>query len=158
MPSNQGSLSVEALRIGGDQVDWSHSIGSFLMTDSFPNDADGDALRRVVSTGSDMSKRMFVDFQVAVPSEASATALADVASKLGYRVAVYDSLGVYDGRECSLPWTCECSTRMLVTYESVIAVQQELREISAEFGGHPDRLRPYIQASGPTGQPPVIVS
>ncbi len=117
------------------------------MADGFPNDADGDALRRVLSDGSDMSRPMYVDFHVSVPDEASAKALAAVTLKLGYRVSVYDS------PKFSPLWTCQCSTRMLVTYESVIAIQQELGEISAEFGGHPDGWGTF--GNGPTGQPPV---
>jgi Regulator of ribonuclease activity B len=46
------------------------------MLGNYPNDSDGDALRRVVNDGSDMSKPMFIDFQVAVPDEAAANALA----------------------------------------------------------------------------------
>lgn len=36
---------------------------------TYPNDADGDALRRVAGAGSDMSKPMDIDFAVAAPDE-----------------------------------------------------------------------------------------
>jgi signal recognition particle subunit SEC65 len=117
------------------------------MADGFPNDADGDALRRIADLGSDLSRPMFVNFQVAVPDEESAKELAAVARKLGYRVSVYDS------SDCALPWTSECSTRMVVTYESVLAIQDELAEISRPFGGFPDGWGTF--GNGPTGQPPV---
>jgi regulator of RNase E activity RraB len=117
------------------------------MIDGYPNDSDGGALRRVVADGSDMSKPMYINFHVAVPSEAAAKALADVVYKLGYRVAVYDS------DECSLPWTCEFSTRMLATYEGVIAVQVELAEVSKGFGGYPDGWGTF--GNGPNGQYPA---
>jgi regulator of RNase E activity RraB len=117
------------------------------MADGFPNDADGDALRRIAQHGSDLSRPMFIDFQVAVPDKSSAEELAAVAQKLGYRVSVYDS------PKCTLPWTCECSTRMVATYESVIAVQNELAEISEQFGGIPDGWGSF--GNGPNGQPPV---
>jgi regulator of RNase E activity RraB len=117
------------------------------MARSLPKDADGDALRRIVAEGSDLSKPMYVNFQVAVPDEESAKKLAAVAGKLGYRVSVYDS------PECTLPWTCECSTRMVATYESVVAIQAELAEISEQFGGVPDDWGTF--GNGPTGQPPV---
>ena len=81
------------------------------MHHDFPNDADGDALRRFVDGGSDLSQPMTIDFQVAVPDEAAANGLAEVVYKLGYRVKIYAS------PECSLPWTCECSTRMLASDE-----------------------------------------
>lgn len=102
------------------------------MRHDFPNDADGDALRRFVENGSDLFKPMLVDFQVAVPNERAARALADVARKLGYHVKTYASPG------CSLPWTCECSTRMIATKDGVIAVQEELAGLAVPFGGHPD--------------------
>src|SRR5262249_923951 len=97
--------------------------------------------------GSDLSKPMIINFQVAVPDKASAKELAAAARRLGYRVRVYDS------PECTLPWTCECSTRMVATYESVIAIQAELAEISRQFGGIPDGWGTF--GNGPTGQPPV---
>jgi hypothetical protein len=117
------------------------------MTDDLPNGGDGEALRRIADGGSDLTKPMFVSFQVAVPDEASAKALAAVAAKLGYRVSVYES------PQCTLPWTCECSTRMLATYQGVIAIQNELAEISKPFGGLPDGWGTF--GNGPTGQPPV---
>ena len=117
------------------------------MADDFPNDSDGDALRRIVSDGSDLSRPMFIDFQVAVPDEPAAKALAVAARKLGYRVRIYDS------PECTLPWTCQCSTRMLATYEGVIAIQNELAAISQPFGGIPDGWGTF--GNGPNGQPPV---
>lgn len=98
----------------------------------FPNDADGDALRKVIECGSDLSKPMLIDFQVVMPDESSALAFATVASALGYQVRNYESEG------CKLPWTCECSTRTLAIYEVLIAIQIELAELSLPFGGVPD--------------------
>src|SRR5688572_11898716 len=99
---------------------------------AFPNDADGDALRRIAEDGSDMSRPMLINFHVAVPDEQSAQALGEVACKLGYRVELYES------SECTLPFTCECSTRMLATYQGVMAIQEELAALSKPFGGIPD--------------------
>ncbi|MCE9548116.1 MAG: ribonuclease E inhibitor RraB [Planctomycetia bacterium] len=118
------------------------------MTDGFPNDSDGEALQRIEDEGSDMSKPMFINFHVAVPDENAAKSLAEVAFKLGYRVSTYASA------ECSLPWTCECSVRMLGSHENVLAVQCELAELSAEFGGHPDGWGTF--GNGPSGQPPAL--
>jgi hypothetical protein len=98
----------------------------------FPNDADGDALRRLADGGSDLSKPMSLDFQIAVPNEVAANGLAEVVYNRGYRVKIYAS------PECSLPWTCECSTRMLASYEGVIAIQAELASLAKPFSGHPD--------------------
>ena len=102
------------------------------MADSLPSDADGDALRRIAEDGSDISKPMLINFHVAVPDERSAQALAEVVSELGYHVELYESA------ECTLPFTCECSTRMLATYDGVMAIQEELAALSKPFGGIPD--------------------
>jgi hypothetical protein len=90
------------------------------MIDNYPDDADGGALRSVEKEGSDMSKPMYIDFQVAAADNATAEAIGAAARKLGYRVRLYDSPGT------EMPWTCECSTRMLATYDGVIAIQAEL--------------------------------
>lgn len=117
------------------------------MTIDYPNDSDGDALRRVANDRSDLSKPMYIDFQVAVPDEESARGLASVASRLGYHTRVYSS------SDCRLPWTCECSTRMLASYDAVISVQEELARVSTDFGGIPDGWGTF--GNGPNGQPEV---
>lgn len=119
----------------------------FEMMEDYPNDSDGDALRFVVESGSDMSKPMYIEFQVAMPGGATAKLLAEKAKKLGYRTKVYHSEG------CNLPWTCECSTRMLATHESVLAIQAELARLSAPLDGFPDGWGTF--GNGPNGQPDV---
>lgn len=118
------------------------------MSTDYPNNADGDALRRVAADGSDMSKPMYINYHVALPDEAVATSLAKSAHDLGYRVRIYDS------PECSLPWTCECSCRMVPAYDAVIAIQNELGTLSAPLGGHVDGWGTL--GNGPNGQHPAI--
>jgi regulator of RNase E activity RraB len=102
------------------------------MNGNFPNDADGDALRNLIRNASDLSRPILVDFHVALPSEDAAKSLADVTSKLGYKVNIYES------PECSLPWTCQCSSRILATHDALGAYQKELAIFAAKFGAHPD--------------------
>ena len=66
------------------------------------------------------------------PDEASAEGLAEVARKRGYAVRTYAS------PKCALPWTCQCSVRMLATHGGVIAVQDELADLARPFGGRSD--------------------
>jgi hypothetical protein len=96
----------------------------------FPNDADGDALRRVAER-SDMSKSMDIDFVVDVPSEAAGKEVARLAAQRGYTSAV-------EFDEISQRWTCYCTRRMVPTYDGVVATQKELDELSAAFGGRSD--------------------
>ena len=96
-----------------------------------PQDADADAIRRLVRDGSDLSEPMSVDFFVAVPSEASGRAVAEAALQLGYRAHVER-----DGD--SDAWTVYCAREIVVTYEGVAAAQRQLDEISRPHGGHAD--------------------
>jgi hypothetical protein len=48
------------------------------MIDNLPNDSDGDALRRLIRTGSDLSKEMEIDFAVDVPDRNAGLAFATV--------------------------------------------------------------------------------
>jgi regulator of RNase E activity RraB len=113
----------------------------------YPNDADGDALRRVAADGSDMTKPMYINFHVAFPEQASAKSLADIAYQLGYRVRIYDS------PTSRLPWTCECSCRMVPDYDAILAIQLELAELSKPVGGHLDGWGTF--GNGPNGQHPA---
>jgi hypothetical protein len=91
---------------------------------------------------------MLINFHVALPDQSSAKEFAAVAKKLGYRASVSRS------PECSLPWTCVCSTRMLATYEAVMSFQDELDAVSAPFGGHSDGWGTF--GNGRTGQSPGV--
>jgi hypothetical protein len=97
------------------------------MTPAYPDDADGDALRRVASSGSDMALPMVIDFAVVVANEASARAVAAAVEPLGFDPSIYESPD--DGS-----WTVSCSKSMLATYEGVVAAQAELKEIVRHYG------------------------
>jgi hypothetical protein len=96
----------------------------------YPNDADGDALRRVAER-SDMSKPMDIDFAVDVADKSIGEAVQRLAAQRGFRPTLY-----FD--ETYQRWTCNCVKRMVPTYEAVIAAQKELDELSAAFGGYSD--------------------
>lgn len=96
----------------------------------YPDDADGDALRKVAKY-TDMSKPVKIDYVVVVPDEASGHQVERLASERGY-------LTVLECDEVSGEWVCYCSMHMLPTYVGVVAAQAELDELSAPFGGHSD--------------------
>ena len=97
---------------------------------SYPNDGDGEALRRVAQDGSDMSKPMDIDFAVAARDEGSARAIARAAADRGYRTSVeQDGAGA---------WSCYCTRTMVATYEAVVEGQTELDGLGRLLGGHAD--------------------
>ncbi len=97
----------------------------------YPDDADGDALRRVASDGSDMSRPMAIDFAVAVPDETSGLRMAAAAGSAGYATSVWQD-------DESGDWTCDCTKTMAATYDAVVASQDELDKLAKPFGGHAD--------------------
>jgi hypothetical protein len=99
--------------------------------ENLPNDADGDALRKLIELGHDLSRPMVIDFFIAVPSEQAGLAVAEAAEEHGYMVAVeYDD----EDRE----WTCYCSCEMVPTLPGLIAAQSKLQEIAIPYGGYTD--------------------
>ncbi|MCG8435309.1 MAG: ribonuclease E inhibitor RraB [Gammaproteobacteria bacterium] len=54
------------------------------MNETYPNDADGDALRRIAADGSDMTKPMEVDYHVAAPDQSASQMLpSDSSNDIG---------------------------------------------------------------------------
>ena len=98
---------------------------------NFPDNADGDALRRLAESGADMTSPMVIDFAVAIPDESTGKAIALKAIEIGYKTSV-------DQDSESSEWTCHCSKAMFATYEDVLNCQLELDKIAVAFGGFVD--------------------
>ena len=98
------------------------------MPSSYPNDADGDALRNVAESGADMSRPMVIDFSVEVPDELTARRVAEVVAAHGFDPSISED-------DDSHSWSVHCSKSMLATYEGVVAVQVELNELLSPHGG-----------------------
>jgi hypothetical protein len=98
------------------------------MTSSFPNDADGDALRRVVEAGADMSQPMTIDFSIEAPDERSARRIAELVATRGFDPSISED-------EDAETWSVYCSKSMLATYDGVVSVQSELNELVEPHGG-----------------------
>lgn len=110
--------------------------------DELPNDADGDALRRFLDDGSDLTKPMEIDFHVAVPDQASCQTVARAAEQLGFRTDCVEEDG-----EDDYEWTCWCTKTMIPHYDDIIAAQKLLDDLSGPHGG-------YIDGWGSLGNAP----
>ncbi len=102
-----------------------------IMPEDYPNDADGDALRRVASSGNDMDQPMRVDFPVVLPDEATAQQFAEVARLHGYVPELYKD----DEME---NWDVICVKEIVLTYDAAVTAQDELNTLSKPFGGYSD--------------------
>ena len=102
-----------------------------VMGTAFPNDADGDALRSLVQTGSDLSKSMDIDFAVAVPDQASGFSFALAARNLGFVTSVEQDTETGE-------WTCYCTRTMVPSYEHIVSMQRSLEEVGRPYNAVPD--------------------
>jgi hypothetical protein len=99
--------------------------------DGLPNDSDGDALRRLIATGSDLSRPMEIDFNVAVPSEEAAKAVSSRAVPLNFRPSIFHNVETDS-------WTCNCTKTLVPSYDEIISIQKQLDDVSRPFGGKSD--------------------
>ncbi len=109
-----------------------------LNMNDFPDNDDGDALRRIRDSGNDLSRPMDVDIHIAAPSEEAAIEIANLAGTLGYRTEVYFDDDVEDVDNVPEPWTCQCSRVMVLDYNSITEIQVQLNALAAPHGGYVD--------------------
>lgn len=98
------------------------------MVAEYPNDADGDALRRLVADGNDMAAPMVIDFPVVLPTEAAAQQFAVLAAAKSYAVQIWQ-------HDDDSDWDVICAIEMVPTYADVVRIQAELSELAEPFGG-----------------------
>jgi len=108
---------------------------------SIPDDATGDALRRIAETGSDLAKPMKIDFFVAVPSKDTGDKIALKARDLGFATSV-------EMDDEDLEWTCYCTKVLVPEYDEVVKIEHQLDSIAKEFGGHIDGFGTFGNAEG----------
>lgn len=93
----------------------------------FPNDADGDALRKIQASGSDMSKPHVLDFYLCFNDETTAK---KVAQMIPSPAEIHEVSQEDDGR-----WTCFCKATLIPTYDAVVKLDRLLDKFCQDFGG-----------------------
>ena len=99
----------------------------------FPNDANGDALRRMQENGDDLTRPRDINFTVIFPSMPVAEAFADHFRERAYRVSV-------EKTECvpELPWDVVIVSHMIPSHSSISEFEETLEEAASPFGGRND--------------------
>ena len=101
------------------------------MSESLPNDADGDALRRLIAHGSNLTQPMLIDFAVAVPDANIGYLVAEKVAEIGFKPEISHN-------DETDHWSCYCSKLMLPKYDDIIAIQNQLDALSRPIGGKSD--------------------
>jgi hypothetical protein len=100
---------------------------------TFPDDDNGDVLRRLQAGGDDLSKPRDIDFTVVLPTAEAADALARHFSAQGYGVESELSDCV-----AGLPWDVLVRKPMLPTHAGITAFEAELERVAGPLGGRND--------------------
>ena len=98
----------------------------------YPNDENGDVLRRMAAHGDDLSKPRDVDFEHVLPSRRAAEEMARQARDRGYRAVVRRS-GLLSRSRC-----VTCTRELTPTHEAITAAEQTLAAIAGGLGGRED--------------------
>jgi hypothetical protein len=99
----------------------------------YPDDANGDALRRMEARGDDLARPRDLEFTVVFPNENAARQFADHFSSLGYAVSVELSETVENS-----PWDVVVVKHMAPLHEGIGAFENSLETVALTFGGHND--------------------
>jgi hypothetical protein len=99
----------------------------------FPNDASGDALRRMEAEGDDLTRPRNVDFNVVFADGGSAEEFAKHFRALGHEVSVEVAETDQD-----FPWDAVVVKHMAPSYDGVSSFESLLQSVADRWGGHND--------------------
>jgi hypothetical protein len=118
---------------GPEPVRTSQSLETRLFNNSFPNDVNGDVLRRMLASGDDLSVARDIDFAVVFPSEKAAQAFAANSQLAAYKRTVERS-------QCApgLPYDVIVVRNMLPTHAGITEFEEFLEQLARPLGGRND--------------------
>lgn len=102
-----------------------------MTSTDYPDDEDGNALRNVARSGSDMTRPMVIDFAIDASSKSIALACLAAIEDAGFEGQLYQD-------EDDQRWAVYVAIRMIADYEGITRTQKILGELVAEHGGTPD--------------------
>lgn len=100
---------------------------------AFPNDENGDVLRRMEAEGDDLTRPRNIDFAVVFGNEASAEKFAEHFRKLGHEVSVANV-----GTDQDLPWDVTVVQHMVPSHEGIADFECLLQSVADQLGGRND--------------------
>lgn len=103
------------------------------MTSDFPDDENGDVLRRMLRNGDDLTIARDVDFSVVFPTEAAANEFAEQFGGLEFKVSVRKS-----DCEPELPWDVTVTSYMLPSHGGITEFEEKLQAAASPLGGRND--------------------
>ncbi|MDH2436227.1 ribonuclease E inhibitor RraB [Pokkaliibacter sp. MBI-7] len=102
-------------------------------SEDFPNDENGDVLRRMRDSGDNFALPRDFEFTVVFATREAVQAFGDHFAQLGYEVVANES-----GHVPELPWDVTVVTHMLPTHAAITAFEAELQRVATPLGGRND--------------------
>ena len=99
----------------------------------YPNDANGDVLRRMAAQGKDLTKARNIDFTVVFAHASSAEQFAEHFRELGHAVSIRET-----ATEEDFPWDVIVVKHMVSTYEGITDFENLLQSVADRWNGHND--------------------
>ncbi|HEY4380691.1 MAG TPA: ribonuclease E inhibitor RraB [Acidobacteriaceae bacterium] len=99
----------------------------------FPDDENGDVLRRMQRDGDDFTKARDIDFVVVLPTGDAASKFSGFCRQLGLTASIDHS-----GCVKELPWDVKVIKHMLPSYAEITDFEDELQVVAEELGGRND--------------------
>ena len=99
----------------------------------YPNDPNGDALRRMEAEGDDLTRPRKIEFTVVFPNENAATQFVDHFRALGFAISAERTGTVQD-----CPWDVIVVRQMVPTHAEIGAFEDSLQRVADNLGGRND--------------------
>jgi len=100
---------------------------------TYPDDANGDALRRMEAQGDDLRRARNIEYTVVFPNESSANQFATHMQTLGYEASVELSETAEE-----FPWDVIVVKHMVRCHSEIEKFEATLEDAARAYGGHND--------------------
>jgi|SRR5579884_1366199 len=105
----------------------------------YPDDDNGNVLRRMAEQGKDLTEARDIDFVVVFEQASSAEQFAKHFRELGYKVSVEDTSSFEDAeKEDNFPWDVIVVKHMVPTHEGITNFEDLLQSVADRWNGHND--------------------
>jgi hypothetical protein len=136
---NDGILGLTDMFGGmGQQSEGSRAL-------DFPDDDNGDALRRLQAAGDDLSRSRNIEFTVVFPTQVSAERFAEHFRVLGYATSIDPTETVPDN-----PWDVVVVKHMEASHAEIGGFEDLLESVAHPLGGRNDGWGCFSEADQPS--------
>jgi hypothetical protein len=110
----------------------------------YPNDANGDVLRRMEARGVDLARPRNIDFTVVFAETVSAEQFAEQFRALGHEVSVK-----FTETDQDFPWDVVVVQHMVPSHHGITDFENFLQSVAEGWGGHNDGWGCFSEPSSP---------